>query len=327
MSLGQSLEQPPWAADPTWQEHRQALVTFPSGFTVLELCAGAGTASLALKLLLGSECLAGAWDTDSNLECIYERVHGPHAQAHLGPQRGDILRTPLNAFPCANAVVCGPPCQPYSSYGQRGALDDPRARPFHRCIEIIAELDSRRTREVNQASLMFVIIENTLGITQRPGGVQEPPLKGFLASLRRQLGSEWSFTFMQVNSADFGLPQSRTRVYVVGRRLEFYQPRRLPGHPERFHHRVSSGQLLDLTDNRNATGYTFLADEGMRAWKGKFRAAMLDKRNKGTFAFVEVGRDPTPRTQWRGATAKVDICECLRARGPQLHVFRWERAS
>ena len=320
----QPLGEPLWTADPTWQKHKQALVTFPSGFTVLELCAGAGTASLALKLLLGSDCLAGAWDTDGNLERIYEFVHGHHAQVHLGPKRGDILSTPLDAFPCANAVVCGPPCQPYSSYGQRGALGDPRSLPFQRCIDIVAELDSRRQRQDSQDShvpLMFVIFENTMGITQRPGGTQEPPLNQFLGILRRQLGSDWSFSHVHVNSADFGLPQSRNRVYVLGRRLEFYPGAAFPGHPVRFQQRLSAGQLLDLTDVRNAAEYTPLQEDGLRAWKGKFRAAMQDKRWKGHFAFVEVGRDPTSRTLWTGASVKVGMCECLRASGPQLHVF------
>jgi len=318
MNRRNPLGEPVWALDSTWKKRKEALVTFPSGFSILELCAGAGTASLALKLLLGSDCLAGAWDTDNNLESIYKLIHGNHPGVHLGQTRGDILNTPLHAFPCANAVVCGPPCQPYSSYGQRGALDDPRAAPFQRCIDIVAELSSRR--QSSQAPLMFAIFENTLGITQRLGGVGEPPLKEFLRKLRNRLGSEWSFSSVHVNSLDFGLPQSRNRVYVLGRRLEFY-PKTLPAHPERFQFRVKAKQLLDLTDTRNAIEYTLLQEEGILAMKNKFMSSMRSTSCKGLFAFVEVGRDPTLRTLWRGASPKEDICECLRASGPQLHVF------
>ena len=115
MNRRNPLGEPVWALDSTWKKRKESLVTFPSGFSILELCAGAGTASLALKLLLGSDCLAGAWDTDNNLESIYKLIHGNHPGVHLGQTRGDILNTPLHAFPCANAVVCGPPCQPYSA--------------------------------------------------------------------------------------------------------------------------------------------------------------------------------------------------------------------
>ena len=55
---------PPWTTDSVWQDTVASLVNFPLGVSVLELCAGAGTASIALKLILGQDeaVLAGAWD-------------------------------------------------------------------------------------------------------------------------------------------------------------------------------------------------------------------------------------------------------------------------
>ena len=44
---------PRWTNDSVWQDTVAALVNFPPGVSVMELCAGAGTASIALKLLLG----------------------------------------------------------------------------------------------------------------------------------------------------------------------------------------------------------------------------------------------------------------------------------
>lgn len=321
---GHPLDHPKWTEDATWRGHRESLVSFPAGFSVLELCAGAGTAALALKLLFGSDCLAGAWDIDpdGNLKKIYDLIHGEHPGVRLG-SCGNIIEAEPSDFPSANAVVCGPPCQPYSSYGKRGSMDDPRSDPFHRCIDVIQELNrrSRESRGSGHATLMFAVLENTLGITQRAPGEREPPLKKFLASLRSRVGSDWSWTSVIVNSQDFGLPQSRTRVYVVGRNLAFYNRRQIPGHPDRFEQRLPARDFLDLQDTRNEKPYTEKQVTCLTAWKEKLRSHIRDPDLSGKFAFVEVSRDPTDRTAWKGQVPRVDVCECLRARGPQLHVF------
>ncbi len=61
--------QPPWTKDSVWQDAVSSLVNFPPGLSVMELCAGAGTASIALKFLLGQDkaVLAGAWDISPDL--------------------------------------------------------------------------------------------------------------------------------------------------------------------------------------------------------------------------------------------------------------------
>ena len=69
---------PRWTTDTMWQDTVSSLVNFPPGVSVLELCAGAGAASIALKLLLGKDkaVLAGAWDISKDLAPMFETVHG-----------------------------------------------------------------------------------------------------------------------------------------------------------------------------------------------------------------------------------------------------------
>ena len=71
-------EPPAWTSDPVWQTHCQGLDSLPICPSILELCAGAGTASIALQLLLGAgkARLAGAWDTDVGCLGIHQIVHG-----------------------------------------------------------------------------------------------------------------------------------------------------------------------------------------------------------------------------------------------------------
>ena len=126
---------PPWVRDEEWVALSQRLDSLLFVPSILELCAGASTASLALKLLLGQDKvrLAGLWDTDVELLGIHEVVHGSGEAAgkvHLGKKEGDILKADLASFPDANILVAGPPCPPFSSCGKRLALDDPSGASF-----------------------------------------------------------------------------------------------------------------------------------------------------------------------------------------------------
>ena len=148
---------PAWTKDVVWQKHVEGLLEFPNGFSILELCVGAGTASIALDLLLGSgrSTLVGAWDISEDVSVIYDCVHGSFAPVHLGERNGDILAIDICEFPCANAVIGGPPCPPFCSVGKRRALADERSQPFTRCIDVIVELDGRVTRGSSSRPLMF----------------------------------------------------------------------------------------------------------------------------------------------------------------------------
>ena len=304
-----------------WQSHVTALRDFPNGFSILELCAGAGTASIAMDNLLGKgkSTLAGAWDISKELKVIYDCVHISSAQVHLGRRDGDILATDLSAFPCANAVIGGPPCPPFSSVGKRRALADERSRPFERCIDIIVELDSRVKRGSSSAPLMFFILENVLGIRHRSAPEEASPLDILMNQLRRRLGEGWAFRPVVANALDYGLPQSRRRVYLVGRKLLWY-PIRQPVQPPSFERRVTAGEILDKSDTQGRA-YTDLQASCLVAWKDKFRPFMTNKYLRGRYGFVEVNRDPTQRTSWKGISPYVDRCECLRASGPVIHVF------
>ena len=321
---------PLWTRDPIWQGHVANLVDFPA-ISILELCAGTGAATCALQQLLDPTKvrLAGAWDTDAALQRVYDVAHPGCANIHLG-SRGDILKTPLKDFPSANIVVAGPPCPPFSACGRRGRLSDDRARPFEQCINVLVELDNRSKGRPGHATstgqpgddLMFFVLENVSGIAFRDHGGSSD-LHQLCKSMKRRLGAAWLVRPMELNASQYGLPQNRPRIYIVGRKVAEYG--RIPGAPTMFSERVSAARLLDLTDNEQAPRLTDLQQRCHDEWKGLYRSAMLDQGNKGMDALVEVGRDPTPRTRWGnckpGRRMPVDRCQCLRAAGPQIQVF------
>lgn len=313
------LSAAPWAADTVWQSHIHALRDWPAGFRVLELCAGAGTAGVALELLLGSGRWqsAGAWDRDPELRHVHAVLNGTLAGVHLGSD-GDILAANLSAFPSAHAVIAGPPCPPYSSIGQRQGLQDERARPFVRCIDVIGELASRPAAAGPQ--LVFFMLENVTGVTFRPRGASASPLDALQDLLRSKLGSGWSLQRVLVNAADFGLPQSRQRVYLVGRRSQCY-PRGVPAYPPAFDARLRARVLINQADNSQRADYTDRQAANIKGWKAFYSSSMTNPQRRGQLAFVDISRDVSPRTVWGNAVRREDVCECLTASGPAIHVF------
>ena len=140
-----------------------------------------------------------------------------------------------------------------------------------------------------------------------------------LASLRERLKEQWLISAIRVNTLDYGLPHNRERVYIIGRLASLYQlhvPRELPV----LARQVKPLELLGIQDNEPGH-LTSLQSHCLAKMKDLYKKAMVNEDNRGCFAFVEVGRDPTSRTVWGGQTARVDRCQCLRASGPSIHVF------
>ena len=323
---------PKWTQDPVWQGHVAALADYPRVVSVLELCAGTGAATVALQLLLGASKvrLAGAWDLDPDLQGIYDVVHPGASNIRLGPKRGDILKTELSEFPDASILAAGPPCPPFSSCGNRKRFADDRARPFERCIDVLVELNKRSSRPEQPTAegqprdtLRLFVLENVRGMGFNREGTQTD-LQTICTRLKRTLGAEWIVRPFELNALQYGLPQNRPRTYIVGRKVSMLRSLP-PGAPIHFRNQVRAADFLDLADNEASAKATELQGQCHKEWKKAFGASMLDPRNRGKYAFVEGGRDPTPRTRWGTRTSglhpPIDRCQCLRASGPEILVF------
>ena len=160
---------------------------------------------------------------------------------------GDMLTTSLDSFADANILVAGPPCPPFSSCGKRLALEDCRAKPFERCVDVLAKLDSRAGRAAGsnrgpRDQLMFFLLENVMGISFLPkhSDALRKPLDILMHELRARLGDAWQGQYVQANSLDYGLPQNRPRIYIVGSMAKFYTPH-IPSSPSRFRNQVRPG--------------------------------------------------------------------------------------
>lgn len=123
-------------------------------------------------------------------------------------------------------VVGGPPCQAYSTVGKR-LLRDPRGKLFQEYFRVVRELKPQ----------MFVY-ENVKGLISMSDG-------DLLATIVELFGSlKYSIKVMLLNSADFGAPQIRERILIVGARtgLDFNFPE--PSHRDPEQKLSLFGRLL-----------------------------------------------------------------------------------
>ena len=309
--------QPEWTQDPTWRRHRAALADLPHDMRLIEICAGVGTAGIAMSLIQGKDAWksVGVWDIDACLAPVIEMVHGTGTHVHVGLLNGNIMAAQLNDFPSADVMVAGPPCPPFSSLGNRRALEDRRAAVFMKTIEIIEALACRP----HDALRMFVL-ENVMGIAHRANGTGQPPLEVIKSELIARLPRGWTVQHWALDARDFGLPQRRSRIYIVGRNPEWFPVAPTPP-PTAFRGTVQCSDIIDRTDNVQRSDYTPIQRANIAGFKSMYAVSMRDTKRVGEFAFVDVSRSCTGRTLWGAGARHENVCECLTASGPRIHVF------
>ena len=114
----------------------------------------------------------------------------------------DITQRPVADMPTCDLYVAGFPCQPWSSAGLKEGEDDRHGRG--RIFDHIAEYILSKTPKC-------FLLENVKGLTS--AAHREVFLK-MLATLRS--GNKYVVTWRVVNTADYGIPQNRPRLYIIG---------------------------------------------------------------------------------------------------------------
>jgi DNA (cytosine-5)-methyltransferase 1 len=169
--------------------------TARSHFTFADLFAGIGGFRIPLEEL-GGQCL-GYSEIDKKAIKTYQANFIKDAnsdEAYLG----DI--TNLSQFPFAiDVLVGGVPCQPWSIAGKLQGLDDPRGKLW---------TDVFRVVKANHPKAF--IFENVKGLTE-PRNIES--LKYIVNNLT---SSGYVVKYDVLNSYDFGLPQDRDRLFIVG---------------------------------------------------------------------------------------------------------------
>jgi len=113
-------------------------------------------------------------------------------------------------------VIGGPPCQAFSTVGKR-LIDDPRGKLFQEYYRVLKELNPK-----------VFLFENVKGLLSMQGGELFKTILSLFESL------DYKVKYEVLNSADYGVPQIRERVIIVGTKLqgEFQYPKKTHTNPD-----------------------------------------------------------------------------------------------
>lgn len=112
---------------------------------------------------------------------------------------GDITQVDASTIPDFDILCAGFPCQAFSSAGKRQGFADTRGTLFFEVERILREKKPKG-----------FILENVEGLVNHDNG---KTLEVILTKLR-ELG--YLINYKVLNSSDFGVPQDRKRIYIVG---------------------------------------------------------------------------------------------------------------
>lgn len=154
---------------------------------------------------------------------------------------GDINEFELNNLPDFDVLIGGFPCQPFSMMGSELGFEDTRGTLFFRIAEIIRDKIQKGKKP------RALVLENVRTLRTHDKGKTFKTIKHVL---KDELGYQVYDTVL--NTADYGIPQTRNRTYIVcfaNECAEFEFPAKIP----------LSLTLQDLLENNVDSKY-FLSD-------------------------------------------------------------------
>jgi DNA (cytosine-5)-methyltransferase 1 len=169
-------------------------------FTFIDLFAGIGGFHIAFHNLGGKCIFASEWDLSARktYEENFKKID-PELFS-LGRFAGDITKVDEKEIPKFNILTGGFPCQPFSNAGYKKGFSDSRGTLFHDIVRII---------ESKKPDAFF--IENVSHLLKHDNGRTFETIKDIIEN---QLG--YSFHYKIVKGSDFGVPQHRARLFMVG---------------------------------------------------------------------------------------------------------------
>jgi len=232
-------------------------------FKFIDLFAGIGGFRLAFQQLGGKCVFTSEWDEQAKKTYYTNFGEIPF---------GDITKEETKSFiPDDFDVLCaGFPCQAFSIAGRRGGFEDTRGTLFFDVAEII-----KRKRP------KAFFLENVKGLRNHDKG---RTLATILNALREDLGYYVPEPQI-INARDFGVPQNRERIFIVGFRedlgidhFEYPEPTGevvafedvKEENPVSVKYYLSTQYLKTLEDHRNrhlskgnGFGFEIISDDGV----------------------------------------------------------------
>ena len=162
----------------------------------LDLFAGIGGFRLGMESA-GHECV-GFCEIDKYARASYKAIHNTEGEIELH----DITRVTDESIRRIGRVdiICGGfPCQAFSIAGNRRGFEDTRGTLFFEITRFASIIRPR-----------YLFLENVKGLLNHENGITFETIISTLDELGYDV--EWQV----LNSKDFGVPQNRERVFIIG---------------------------------------------------------------------------------------------------------------
>lgn len=168
--------------------------------TFIDLFAGIGGFHIAFRNV-GAECVfASEWDEHARKTYEHNFKEVEPSLFESGNFVGDITKVDTSSIPDFDILTGGFPCQPFSQAGFKKGFQDARGTLFFDIARIIKD---------KQPVAFF--IENVRGLLSHDNGKTFESIKRIIED-----DLKYSFHHRIVRASDFGLPQHRPRLYMVG---------------------------------------------------------------------------------------------------------------
>ena len=225
-----------------------------SKFKFIDLFAGIGGIRTGFESV-GGECVfTSEWDEPA------QKTY----QANFGElPYGDITKIEPEEIPPFDIILAGFPCQPFSMAGFKKGFADTRGTLFFNIAKII---------EYHKPSVIF--LENVRNLVSHDKG---NTIKVIVQTLEK-LGYKVSYKVL--NAKDFGLPQNRARIYIVGfknNKIDFE-------FPEPLNIKTRLGDILEKNVDKKYT----ISD---RLWAGHQRRKKEHKEKGNGFGYSMFNTD------------------------------------
>jgi len=154
---------------------------------------------------------------NKNFECVYSSEWDKYAadvydkQFHTAIDRRDIATVPSSDIPDHDLLVGGFPCQAFSIAGKRRGFDDTRGTLFFEVARILRDKKPK-----------YFILENVKGLLSHDQGRTIQTIFGVLSDLG------YEYQWQVLNSKNFGVPQNRERIFIIGNLRGISRPKIFP---------------------------------------------------------------------------------------------------
>ena len=158
------------------------IASFFSGAGGLDL----GFSNVGFELAFANDNWSGCWET-------FEKNHG------IRVNKKSIAQISPDEIPDVIGFVGGPPCQSWSLAGAMRGINDSRGKLFYDYVNLIKAKQP-----------LFFLAENVAGILSPK---HHPEFMKIVTAFR-EIG--YNVTFKLLDAQDYGVPQERKRVIVIG---------------------------------------------------------------------------------------------------------------